>query len=149
MDRISKEANLDYEAFNELLFADDQVIIYNYKSQLQEHIDQLNASCEKYDMKISISKTGVMIASRNPDKLDINICRTPLKQVREFKYLGSIFTEDGKLDRKLKPDARKLTQSPTSLPHSLNTPTSALVQRQNSSTPSSYPLSPISARHGP
>ncbi len=107
MDRISKEANLDYEAFNELLFADDQVIIYNNKSQLQEHIDQLNASCEKYDMKISISKTGVMIVSRNPDKLDINICRTPLKQVREFKYLGSIFTEDGKLDREIETRCQK------------------------------------------
>lgn len=98
MDRNSKEANLDYEAFNKLLFADDQVIIYNNKSQLQEHIDQLNASCEKYDMKITVSKTEIMSVSRNPDKLDINMCRTPLKQVREFKYLGSIFTEDGKLD---------------------------------------------------
>ncbi len=104
MDRISKEANLDYKAFNKLLFADDQVIIYNNKSQLQEHVDQLNVSCEKYDMRISVNKTMVMIVIRNPDKVYINISRTLLKQVREFKYLGSILTEDGKLKTgKLKP----------------------------------------------
>ncbi len=104
MDRISKEANLEYKAFNKLLFADDQVIIYNNKSQLQEHVDQLNVSCEKYDMRISVSKTMVMVVSRNPDKVYINISRTLLKQVREFKYIGSVFTEDGKLKtRKLKP----------------------------------------------
>ncbi len=91
----------------------------------------------------------VMIVSRNPDKVYINISRTLLKQVREFKYIGSVFTEDGKLDREIETDARKLTQSPTSLPCSLNTPTSALLQMQNLSTPSSYPLSSTSARHGP
>ncbi len=58
-------------------------------------------------MKISVSETEVMIVSRNPYKLDINICRTPLKQVREFKYLGSIFTEDGKLDRDIETRCQK------------------------------------------
>ena len=107
MDQITKEANPDPEALNELLFADDQAMMNNDKAQLQEHTDQLNASCEKYDMKISISKTEVMTVSRRPDKLDININGSQLKQASEFKYLGSIFTENGKLDREIETRCQK------------------------------------------
>ena len=101
MDQITKEANPDPEALNELMFADDQAMMNNDKTQLQEHIDQLNESCETYSMKISTSKTEVMTVSKRPDKLDININGTQLKQTNEFKYLGSMFTENGKLDREI------------------------------------------------
>ena len=75
--------------------------------QLQEHIDQLNESCETYSMKISTSKTEVMTVSKRPDKLDININGTQLKQTNEFKYLGSMFTENGKLDREIETRCQK------------------------------------------
>ena len=107
MDQITKEANPDLEALNELLFADDQSLMNQNKAALQEHTDQLNTSCEKYDMKISINKTEVMSVSRNPGKLDININGTQLKQTKEFKYLGSLFTEDGKLDREIETRCQK------------------------------------------
>ena len=42
MDQITKEANPDPEALNELMFADDQAPVNNDKIQLQEHTDQLN-----------------------------------------------------------------------------------------------------------
>ena len=79
----------------------------NDKTQLQEHIDQLNESCETYSMKISTSKTEVMTVSKRPDKLDININGTQLKQTNEFKYLGSMFTENGKLDREIETRCQK------------------------------------------
>ena len=104
MDQITKEANPDPEALNEL---DDQAMMNNDKIQLQEHIDQLNESCETYSMKISTSKTAAMTVSKRPDKLDININGTQLKQTNEFKYLGSIFTENGKLDREIETRCQK------------------------------------------
>ena len=107
MDQITKEANPDPEALNELMFADDQAMMNNDKTQLQEYIDQLNESCETYSMKISTSKTEVMTVSRRPDKLDININGTQLKQTNEFKYLGSMFTENGKLDREIETRCQK------------------------------------------
>ena len=107
MDQITKEANPDPEALNELMFADDQAMMNNDKTQLQEHIDQLNESCETYSMKISTSKTEVMTVSRRPDKLDININGTQLKQTNEFKYLGSMITENGKLDREIETRCQK------------------------------------------
>ena len=107
MDQITKEANPDPEALNELMFADDQAMMYNDEKQLQDHTDRLNASCENYDMKISVSKTEVMTVSRRPEKLDININGTQLKQADEFKYLGSIFMENGKLDREIESRCQK------------------------------------------
>lgn len=100
MDQITKEANPDPEALNELLFAGDQAMINNDKVQLQEHTEQLNACCENFDMRISISKTEVMTVSRKPEDFNIKINGTQLKQTSEFKYLGSIFTENGKLDHR-------------------------------------------------
>ena len=94
MDQITKEANPDPEALNELMFADDQAMMNNDKTQLQEHIDQLHESWETYSMKISTSKTEVMNVSKRLDKLDININGTQLKQINEFKYLGSMITEN-------------------------------------------------------
>ena len=71
MDQITKEANPHPEALNELM--DDQAMMNNDKTQLREHTDQLNESCETYGMKISTSKTWVMTVSKRPDRLDINI----------------------------------------------------------------------------
>ena len=51
MDQITKEANPDPEALNEIMFADDQAMMNNDKTQLQQHIDQLKESCETYSMK--------------------------------------------------------------------------------------------------
>ena len=101
MDQITKEANPNPGALNELMFADDQAMINADEEQLQEHQDQLNTSCKNYDMNISASKTEVMTVSRRPEKLGISINGTQLKQAAEFKYLGSIFTENGKLDREI------------------------------------------------
>ena len=58
MGQITKEAIPDPETLNELMFADDQAMMNNDKTQLQEHIDQLNESCETYSMEISTSKTA-------------------------------------------------------------------------------------------
>jgi len=123
MDQITKEANPDLEALNELLFADDQSLMNQNKAALQDHTDQLNTSCERYDMKISITKTEVMSVSRNPGKLDININGTQLKQTKEFKYLGSLFTEDGKLDREIETRCQKANTVSYQLTNQPNKPT--------------------------
>ena len=68
---------------------------------------KLNISCKNTNMKISISKTENMNISRNPKTLSINIDGHPIKQVDEFKYLGSIFSADGKIDRKIETRIQK------------------------------------------
>ena len=61
----------------------------------------MNSTCEEYDMTISVNKTETMKVSRTPGTLNIDTNNTNLKQVKEFKYLGSIFTEDGRMSRKI------------------------------------------------
>ena len=127
IDRISKEANQEIEAqenlenselytpdeklektsINELLFADDQCLLYNNDSRLQEHVNNLTAICERYNMKINRTKTEIMKVSRTHGPLNIYLDNTPLKQVQEFKYLGSMITEDGRMDREIETRCQK------------------------------------------
>ena len=52
-------------------------------------------------MKISINKTKTMKVSRTPGTLNKNVNNTNLKQVKELKYLGSIITEHGRMNREI------------------------------------------------
>ena len=72
MDRFTKEANLEPEPPNELLFADDQSLAHESEERLQEHTSSLNSTCEEYDMKININKTKTMKVSRTQGTLNIN-----------------------------------------------------------------------------
>ena len=42
-----------------------------------------------------------MKITRTPTPVDVCVGNNKIKQVREFKYLGSTFTEDGKIDREI------------------------------------------------
>ena len=46
-------------------------------------------------MRISRDKTEVMVTSREPIQCDIELDGITLKQVEQFKYLGSIFVMEG------------------------------------------------------
>ena len=97
-DRITKEANSEPEALNELLFA-DQSLAHESEERLQEHTSSLNSTCEEYDVKTSVDMIEAMKVSRTPGTLNIKINYTNLKQVKEFKYLGRIFTDNGRMNR--------------------------------------------------
>lgn len=101
MDAIAKEANPQQEDINELIFADDHALIYKDKDNLQHHINSLNACCKKYNMKINIEKTELLTVNKTPVRRSITIEGKALQQAGEFKYLGSVFSEDGKLDREI------------------------------------------------
>ena len=106
MDKITQETNQNTEIINEL-FADDQCLIQDEEQKLQQHVDLLNTNCIKYDMKINTTKTEVMTIGKKHSNLNIKINDTKIKQVQEFKYLGSIFTEDGRLDKEIEARVQK------------------------------------------
>lgn len=107
MDKISKMANQKPHQLNELLFADDQSLIHHTQQELQNHINILNDSCKLYNMKINTEKTEAMTVTRTPCPLDVYVENKSIKQTKEFKYLGSIFTEDGKIDREIETRTQK------------------------------------------
>ncbi|CAM1326521.1 Uncharacterised protein r2_g3556 [Pycnogonum litorale] len=55
-------------------------------------------------MKISVAKTETLLLSRRPGQCTLHVSGVPLKRVEKFKYLGVVFTNDGRQDIEL--DAR-------------------------------------------
>ena len=130
MDRITREANPDKSRINELLFADDQSLIHPDAGRLQQHTNRLNQSCKNHNMRISIPKTEVMKISKTPSPLEITIDNNELKQVQEFKYLGSIFTQDGRMDREIETRTQKANAVTYQLSPLLTHPQIAMETKQ-------------------
>src|ERR1700743_2313648 len=81
--------------YNLLAFADDLVLLMDDVNHLQEGINRLNVACEDFGMKINVSKTKVMHVRKNRKELVCDLNDQVLEQVSEFKYLDTIFCEDG------------------------------------------------------
>jgi hypothetical protein len=73
----------------------------------KEANQEISAICERYNMKINKTKTEIVKVGRTHGPLNIYLDNTPLKQVQEFKYLGSVITEDGRMDREIETEMQK------------------------------------------
>ena len=69
-------------------FADDMVLIAEYKTILKNNLMELNDRCEDYGMLININKTKTMVIGRKSNKTDIRKKDDSVEQVDSFKYLG-------------------------------------------------------------
>ena len=84
-------------------FAEDKAIVSNTNAGLQRIIDKLNETGRKYGMNINLTKTKVMRISHTTNKnIKITIDGTRIEAVAEFKYLGSIITDDGRCETEIK-----------------------------------------------
>jgi len=61
-------------------------------------------------MKLSIKTIEILCLSRNPSQFALQLSDKTLKQVEKFKYLGMIFTSDGKQNKEIDTGLVKLTQ---------------------------------------
>lgn len=95
---------------NELLFADDQAIIASSEDQLQRHVNKLHETCKDYNMKINTDKTEIMTFARKERTTNIYIENTKLQQVKDFTYLGSIFSENCKINNEIQHRCNKANQ---------------------------------------
>ena len=78
-------------------FADDTAIIAQDEVNLKRAPESLHGILKSnYKMKINREKTEVMVCSKDPENINIKKDENAVKQVPKFKYLDSIFTEDGK-----------------------------------------------------
>jgi hypothetical protein len=80
-----------------LRFADDIAIIAQDEINLKRALESLDdISKRNYKMKKKKKKTEVMVCSKDPENINDKMDDNTLKQEPKFKYLGSMFTEDGK-----------------------------------------------------
>ena len=64
-------------------------------------IDKMSESVERHGMKINGKKTKVMKIGRSPSPIHITLNGETLKQVSNFKYLGTIITEEGSCEKEI------------------------------------------------
>jgi len=70
--------------------------VANSQKGLQQLMDNLNKVTGQFGMKINVKKTKVMcISSKGNNKLKIYVDRQQVEQVSQFRYLGSLISEDG------------------------------------------------------
>ncbi|KAK0137050.1 Retrovirus-related Pol polyprotein from type-1 retrotransposable element R2 [Merluccius polli] len=84
-----------------LLFADDVVLLASSHRDLQLSLDRFAAECEVAGMRISTSKSESMVLNRKRVECTLRVGDEILPQVEEFKYLGVLFTSEGRMEREI------------------------------------------------
>ncbi|KAI3367022.1 hypothetical protein L3Q82_009655 [Scortum barcoo] len=115
MDRISRRSQgpegvrFGNHRISSLLFADDVVLLASSSQDLQRVLERFAAECEAAGMRISTSKSEAMVLDRKRVACPLRVGGEVLPQVEEFKYLGVLFTSEGKMeDRRIGAASAKL-----------------------------------------
>ncbi|KAK3530107.1 hypothetical protein QTP86_014770 [Hemibagrus guttatus] len=84
-----------------LIFADDVVLLASSGLDLQHALGRFAAECEAAGMRVSTSKSEAMVLERKKVACTLQVGGEVLPQVEEFKYLGVLFTSEGRMDREI------------------------------------------------
>ncbi|KAK3507209.1 hypothetical protein QTP70_010211 [Hemibagrus guttatus] len=68
---------------------------------LQHALGHFAAECEVAGMRVSTSKSEAMVLDRKKVACTLQVGGEVLPQVEEFKYLGVLFTSEGRMDREI------------------------------------------------
>ncbi|TWW71606.1 hypothetical protein D4764_16G0001030 [Takifugu flavidus] len=107
MDRISRCSHgVEGVRFGDLrigsrLFADDVVLLASSARDLQRSLDRFAAACKAAGMKISTSKSEAMVLNWKKVECLLQVKEEILLQVEEFKYLGVLFTSEGRMEQEV------------------------------------------------
>uniref|UniRef100_A0AAV2JL93 ribonuclease H n=1 Tax=Knipowitschia caucasica TaxID=637954 RepID=A0AAV2JL93_KNICA len=107
MDRISRRSQgsegvrFGDHRISSLLFADDVVLLAPTNQDLQHALGRFAAECEAAGMRISTSKSEAMVLDRKKVPCPLQVGGEVLPQVEEFKYLGVLFTSEGRMEHEI------------------------------------------------
>ena len=92
------------------MYADDTIILAESASDLQNALSSLHDYCVKWDLKVNISKTNVVIFSRGKvKKFPVFKIGGEVVEVKEdYVYLGVTFSCDGKFTKAIE---KQVTQA--------------------------------------
>ena len=81
-----------------LLFANEVVLLASSTCDLQLLLEQFTAKFKAAGMRISTSRSETMVLSWKWVKCSLHVGTKVLPQVEEFKYLGVLFTSEGRME---------------------------------------------------
>ena len=85
---------------NQLLFADDTVVVADSKEKLCRLVAEFGVVCERRKLRVNVGKSKVMRCTRNEDGTRLNVILNgeALEEVNQFKYLGFVIAANGRID---------------------------------------------------
>src|SRR6267154_4358154 len=84
---------------SDVRFADDQGMVASTEMGLQTLMNKLNDTAINYGMKNNVQRTKTMVVRWDGGGVvNITVDGQRIEQVKSFKYLGLIITEDGRSD---------------------------------------------------
>ena len=91
------DANGNEWEMNQLLFADDTVVVADSEKKLRQLVEEFGRVCERRKLRVNVGKSKVMRCTRNEDggRLNVTLNGEVLEEVDQFKYLGSIIAANG------------------------------------------------------
>ncbi|KAI3371311.1 hypothetical protein L3Q82_023927 [Scortum barcoo] len=95
--RGRRESGLGTTGFHLCFLQDDVVLMASSGQDLQHVLERFAAECEAAGMRISTSKSEAMVLDRKRVACPLQVGGEVLPQVEEFKYLGVLFTSEGKI----------------------------------------------------
>ena len=101
------EPDLDcYLKLSVIMYADDTVLISDSPKGLQDALDSLLLYTKRWKLKVNEDKTKVLIFCKRTTKklkeLQFKLGNTKLENVNTYKYLGLIFTPNGRFKESIK-----------------------------------------------
>ena len=77
-------------------YAGDKAVVASSEKNLQRLMDSISRVTQEYGMKNNVKKTKAMCISRQgKSKVKFHIDGQLLEQMQQFRYVGSLITEDG------------------------------------------------------
>jgi len=93
------------EEIKVLMYADDIVILADSPHMLQRMINRLAEYCNDWNLTINLNKTKILIFRRSKGRYCNNekwhLQGHELEKVKQYKYLGVLFTHDGRFHKHL------------------------------------------------
>ena len=82
---------------NQLLFADDTVVVADSERKLCKLVTEFGRVCERRKLQVNVGKSKVVRCTRNEDgaRLNVMLNGEALEEVDQFKYLGSVIAASG------------------------------------------------------
>ena len=82
---------------NQLLFADDTVVVTDSERKLCQLVTEFGRVCERRKLQVNVGKSKFTRCTRNEDgaRLNVMLNGEVLEEVEQFKYLGSVIAANG------------------------------------------------------